>query len=90
MGPGLQLLGLAWLSLHMLIVHYSGSFTARHLMYEPGTLIAVAGLMVTLICVPVAIEVAQATDEEVAIPVYEANEVEEATRPHHHARPQAR
>jgi hypothetical protein len=71
-------------------VHWGGSFSARHLLYDPGALIAVAGFIVTLICVPLAIEVAQASEEDLAIPVFKP-EADEAARPaSHHAHPRMR
>ena len=89
-GPALQALGLSWLALHMLVIHWSGTFTARHLLYEPGALIAVAGFIVTLICTPLAIEVARAEESDLEIPVYEPAPTEPSTRPHHHAHPRMR
>jgi hypothetical protein len=90
MGPALQGFGLMWLALHMVFAHWSGSFTARHLLYEPGALIAVAGLAVTVICVPLAIEVARAAEPELAIPIFEPTPAEPSTPPQHHAHPRPR
>jgi hypothetical protein len=71
LGPALQAIGLLWEALHVAIAHWSVPLTARHLMYEPGVLLIVAGFLVSLVCIPVAIEVAQANTREVEIPVYE-------------------
>jgi hypothetical protein len=89
MGPAMQGFGLSWLGIHMLWRHWGGTLTARHLMYEPGALIAVAGLVVTFICVPLAIEVGRASEEDLDIPVFEP-EPSEPSSPQHHAHPRPR
>ena len=71
LGPVIQAIGLIWQGLHLLIVHWSLPLSPRHLMYEPGILLIVVGFIVSLVCVPVAIEVAQARKQDVEIPVYE-------------------
>lgn len=71
LGPAIQALGLAWTVLHLLIAHWSDTFGPRHLMYEPGVLLIVVGFAVSVICVPVAIDVAKASREDLEIPVYE-------------------
>jgi hypothetical protein len=70
-GPAIQAIGLVWEALHVLIAHWSVPLSARHLMYEPGVLLIVVGFIVSVVCVPVAIEVAQANERDVEIPVYE-------------------
>ncbi|HLG11323.1 MAG TPA: hypothetical protein VI876_06135 [Dehalococcoidia bacterium] len=71
LGPALQAIGLTWEALHVLIAHWSQPLSARHLAYEPGVLLLIVGLFVSLVCIPVAIEVAQAKERELEIPVYE-------------------
>jgi hypothetical protein len=90
MGPAMQGLGLAWLAIHMLWMHWGGRFTARHLLYEPGALIAIAGLVVTFICVPLAIEVGRASDDDVDIPVFEPDPAEQSAASQHYAHPRSR
>ena len=83
----MQGLGLSWLTVHMLWTHWSKAFTARHLLYEPGALIAAAGLIVTFICVPLAIEVGHASEEDLKLPVFEPDPGEQiAPQPHAHPR----
>jgi hypothetical protein len=83
LGPGLQAIGLFWQALHIALSHWNVPLSARHLMYEPGVLLIVVGFFVSLVCVPVALEVARATEAEVQIPVYEP-------QPHLQPRPTAR
>jgi hypothetical protein len=71
LGPVIQAIGLVWQALHLLIVHWSVPLSTRHLMYEPGILLIVVGLIVSIVCIPVAIEVAQANERDVEIQVYE-------------------
>jgi len=70
-GPATQMIGLAWEGLHVAIVHWSVPLSARHLVYEPAVLLIIVGFLISLVCVPVAIEVAQARAEDVEIPLYE-------------------
>jgi len=83
LGPAIQGLGLAWLAVHMFWMHWRASFTARHLLYEPGALIAVAGLVITIICVPLAIEVGCASAEDLEIPLFEPEQLEQSRPPQH-------
>lgn len=77
-GPVLQGIGLSWQALHLALSHWSTPLGPRHLMYEPGTLLIVVGFFVSLVCIPVALEVARATEAEVKIPVYEPDPAEES------------
>jgi hypothetical protein len=70
-GPAIQAIGLAWEALHLLIAHWDTGLTARHLMYDPAVLLIVVGFFASLVCVPVALEVARASEDELEIPVYE-------------------
>ena len=71
MGPAIQALGFFWTALHFLLIHWSGTFGPRHLIYEPGILLIVVGFALSVICVPVALEVVKATEQDVEIPVYQ-------------------
>jgi RsiW-degrading membrane proteinase PrsW (M82 family) len=70
-GPALQTIGLAWEVLHLLVAHWNTPLTSRHLLYDPAVLLIVVGFFAALICVPVALEVARASDGDVEIPLYE-------------------
>lgn len=70
LGPAIQALGFLWTALHLLFAHWSDNFGPRHLVYEPGILLIVLGFSLTLICVPAALEVVRASEEDVEIPVY--------------------
>jgi hypothetical protein len=78
-GPAMQLVGLTWEALHVAIVHWSTPLSARHLMYEPGVLLIVVGFLVSIVCIPVALEVAQAHERDLEIPVYEPEAQPERT-----------
>lgn len=73
-GPTIQALGLLWLVAHLLLVHLHDPINPRHLVFEGGFLAMGAGLLVTLLCVPVAIEVARASEEEVRLHHFEPEE----------------
>jgi hypothetical protein len=70
LGPAIQGVGLLWTTLHLAFSHWSSEFGTRHLIYEPSVLLIVVGFAVAVVCVPVAIEVARASEEDVDIPVY--------------------
>lgn len=70
MGPAIQALGFLWTALHLLVIHWGDSFGPRHIIYEPGVLLIVVGFALSIACVPVALEVARASEEDVEIPVY--------------------
>lgn len=70
-GPALQAIGLTWETLHLLVAHWNTPVTSRHLLYDPAVLLIVIGFFAAVICLPVALEVARASEGEVQIPVYE-------------------
>jgi len=76
LGPAIQAVGIGWEVLHVLVSHWSEPLSARHFLYEPPFLLVIVGFLVAAVCLPVAIEVAQASEEEVAIPVYSPEPVE--------------
>ena len=80
-GPALQAVGLTWEVLHLLVAHWSTPLTARHLMYDPAILLIVVGFFASIACVPVALEVARASEDEVDIPLYEVQPAEHEPRP---------
>jgi hypothetical protein len=69
-GPLVQAVGILWEAVHIALHHWSAPLTARHILFEPAVLLTIVGLLIALVCVPVALAVAQATEEEVQIPVY--------------------
>jgi len=73
-GPAIQTLGLVWMSLHLATSHHHGAFSARHLLFEPWLLMIVVGFMVSVVLVPLALEVVRATEDEMEIPVFGADE----------------
>ena len=68
-GPAVQAIGIAWEALHILLIHFHDPLTPRHIIFEPGFLVILAGFAVTVICTPLALEVARASLDEVAIPI---------------------
>jgi hypothetical protein len=81
LGPAIQAIGFAWETLHLLIAHWSTPLTARHIMYDPAVLLIAVGFFVSLVCLPVALEVAQAKASEVKIPLYEPEQMDEPQQP---------
>ncbi|MPZ49307.1 MAG: hypothetical protein GEU75_08410 [Dehalococcoidia bacterium] len=67
-GPATQAAGITWEALHLATAHLDIALTPRHIAFEPGFLVILVGFLVSLVCVPLAIEVARATPEDVALP----------------------
>ena len=68
-GPAIQAIGLLWELVHLLLHHVHKPMLARHIIFEPAVLLVVAGFALTVICVPVALEVARARPEDVEMPL---------------------
>jgi|FLYL01.1.fsa_nt_gi hypothetical protein len=66
LGPALQFLGVAWDLLEHGLLHTHGlaETTFTHLISAPAHLLAAAGLLVSVIGIPVAIEVARSDERE--------------------------
>ena len=73
-GPAIQAAGIVWTIAHLLVSHLHDPLTPRHIVFEAPFLFIVVGFLVTLVCIPVALEVAQASPEDVAIPIFEAED----------------
>ena len=69
-GPALQAVGLVVVVAHILARHLHDPLAPRHMVFEPGFLIVFVGFLVSFVCIPVAIDVARARQEDVAIPLF--------------------
>jgi hypothetical protein len=70
-GAAVQAIGFAWEIVHIVVAHWHEPLSARHLMFEPGILVIVVGFAVSVICVPLAIEVAMAKPADIEFPAME-------------------
>ena len=70
MGPAIQATGFIWQAAHFYVYHLNDGFTVRHLLFEPGFLMVVVGFLVSLVCVPLATEVAAARPDDLEIPAF--------------------
>jgi hypothetical protein len=82
-GPALQAIGLVWELVHLFTDHIHGSLTPRHIVFEPSTLVILVGFLVSVVAIPVAIEVARAAPEDVLIPSHldEPSAASDSSRP---------
>ena len=69
-GPALSVLGAVWVLLNVLI-DSGRELTVRYVIFDPGHLTIVAGIMVSVVCIPVAFEVAAAAAEDVELELFE-------------------
>ncbi len=77
LGPALSILGALWVLANVLI-DTGRELTFRYLIFDPGHLVIVAGILVTIVSIPVAFQVAAAEPEEVEL---EPPETEPANQP---------
>ena len=68
-GPVIQAIGLTWEAVHLFTGHAEGAATARHLVFEPAVLVVVVGFLVSVVCIPAAIEVSHASDRDLELPL---------------------
>lgn len=78
-GPVLQLIGLGWVLLKAVVDPGGAELTVRYLIFDSAHLIIAVGVLVSVVCIPVALEVAQAEPEDVELERFELLE-EEAQR----------
>lgn len=84
LGPAISASGLVWVVLKP-VISGAPEMTFRYLIFDPGHLLIAAGILVTAICLPVALQVVTAGPEEVTLPDFEAGleepEAEQARQP---------
>ena len=68
-GPAVQAVGIVWEALHILTGHLNEPLTARHVAFEPAVLVIIVGFLLSLVCIPTAIEVARARPSELELPI---------------------
>ena len=68
-GPAVQAAGIVWELAHLAYFHLHEPLSVRHIIFEPGFLLIFVGFLVSLVCIPVALEVATATPEDVELPL---------------------
>ncbi len=75
-GPILQAIGLAWVLLKAVVDPGGVELTVRYLIFDSAHLIIAVGILVSVVCIPVALEVARAEPEDVELERFEAVEEE--------------
>jgi hypothetical protein len=73
LGPAMQAVGFVWEAVHLLTSHLHDPLDPRHLVLEAPVLLALAGFMVSIVCIPVALEVAASSPEDVEVHVFETD-----------------
>ncbi len=66
LGPALSILGALWVLANVLI-DTGRELTFRYIIFDPGHLVIVAGILVTIVSIPVAFQVAVAEPEDVEL-----------------------
>ena len=66
LGPALSALGALWVLVNVLI-DTGRELTIRYVIFDPGHLVIAAGILVTIVSIPVAFQVAVAEPEDVQL-----------------------
>ncbi len=66
LGPALSILGALWVLANVLI-DTGRELTIRYVVFDPGHLVIAAGIMVTIVSIPVAFQVAVAAPEDLEL-----------------------
>jgi len=72
-GPALQTAGVAWDLLEHAVLAKGevADLTLRHILLGPTHLVIVVGLLISVVCIPIAVRVALAKPEELEIPLFQ-------------------
>ncbi len=76
LGPALSILGVVWVLANVLI-DTGRELTFRYVIFDPGHLTIAAGIMVSIVSIPVAFEVAAAEAEDVELDLFEPEQAEQ-------------
>ncbi len=76
LGPALSVLGVVWVLVNVLI-DTGRELTFRYVIFDPGHLTIAAGIMVSIVSIPVAFEVAAAAAEDVELELPEPEQAEQ-------------
>ncbi len=75
-GPALSFLGAFWVLANVLI-DSGRELTFRYVIFDPGHLIIAAGIMVSVVAIPVAFQVAVAAPEDLELDLFEPDPAEQ-------------
>lgn len=70
-GPALQALGLLWVVANVTI-DTGRELTFRYVIFDAGHLVIAVGILVSIVCVPVAFQVAVAAPDDVELELFES------------------
>ncbi len=77
LGPLLEAVGLLWVVLKAVVEPGGAELTLRYVIFDSAHLILVVGVLVSVVCIPVAIQVAQAEPEDVELELFDSMTEEE-------------
>ncbi len=78
LGPGISLAGLVWIVLEALFDPTPEAANFRYFLFDSPHLMIAVGALVSLVCVPISVQVARAEPEELELPDFEAQFAGEA------------
>ncbi len=75
LGPALSILGALWVLANVLI-DSGRELTFRYVIFDPGHLVIATGILISVVSIPVAFQVAEATPEELELDLFEPDPVQ--------------
>ncbi len=75
-GPALSALGALWVLANVLI-DSGRELTFRYVIFDPGHLVIAAGIMISVVSIPVAFQVAAAAPEDLELDLFESDPAEQ-------------
>lgn len=78
LGPGISLAGLIWIALEALVDPTPEAASFRYFLFDSPHLMVAVGALVSVVCVPISVQVARAAPEELALPDFETQFAGEA------------
>lgn len=71
MGPSIGAAGFFWLLTKSVLESSHSSATFRYLVFDPPHLVMLVGIVVSVVSLPIALEVSHASSEELEIPIFD-------------------
>lgn len=78
LGPSISLIGLIWIVLDALFDPTPEAANFRYFIFDSPHLVIAVGTVVSAVCLPISIQVAQAQPQDLELPDFEAELAEEA------------
>jgi hypothetical protein len=79
-GPAVSTLGILWVIVNV-TVDRGRDLTLRYVLFDPGHLIIAVGIALSVVCIPLAFQVAAAKEEELELELFEPDPAKQVEPP---------